>query len=53
MPQFQGSEWFSIVVIKGGENDKEYGQLWVLFQWNVLTREGQKITKELSLLKMY
>jgi hypothetical protein len=33
----QGSEWFSTVNIKGGENDKEYEQLWVLFQCNVMT----------------
>jgi hypothetical protein len=52
-PQFQGSEWFSTVVIRRGENDKEYGQLRVLFKCNVLTRGGQKITKELSLIKMY
>jgi hypothetical protein len=52
-PQFQGSEWFSTVVIRIGENDKEYGQLRVLFKCNILTRGGQRITKELSLVKMY
>jgi hypothetical protein len=52
-PQFQGSEWFSTVVIKRRENDKEYGQLRVLFKYNVLTRGGQKITKELYVEKMY